>query len=77
MGKVNHINIPTKTGKIYCRQLNRIVLLNYEKLNCFSCKHFRGSGQGAGVECEYEDITTESTSERIHNPKELMKRFNK
>lgn len=55
---VNHVNLTDSKGRVYCRMLKKIVELDsyHQRDYCSNCSFFRGTAQGEGVECEWEDI---------------------
>jgi hypothetical protein len=55
---VNHINIMNDENEVYCRLRKKVVELDeiQQRDYCGSCHMFRGSAQGRGVECEWEDV---------------------
>lgn len=58
MKLVNHINIVDENGEIYCRKRGRVVEFTEEHQDnfCAKCPFFKGTAQGQGVECEWEDV---------------------
>ena len=55
---VNHINIPTRLGCIYCHQLKCVTSIedsDFVLTNCMKCSMFNGTYQGEGVECLWDD----------------------
>lgn len=76
MEVVNHVNYPDDKGRIYCRRLNKVIILDSEGKfweTCQVCPMFEGDYQGEGVECRWND-TMESYSEYVSNPtKELLR----
>jgi len=58
MASVNHINFVDDQNRVYCRSRKKVVVFDesHQKDFCSSCPMFRGSAQGEGVECEWEDV---------------------
>lgn len=58
MAKINHINIVDENGKVYCRRRKKVVEFteNHQRDFCGDCPFFRGTAQGQGVECEWDDV---------------------
>lgn len=58
MKNVNHINVADRTNEIYCRLRKKIVAFDEAQQRdfCEGCPMWRGSAQGQGVECEWEDV---------------------
>jgi len=54
---INHLNYLDNEGRVYCRAHNELKTLG--TMDCFNCPLFRGSLQGAGVECTYLDRVTD------------------
>lgn len=63
---INHINIMDTDGKVYCKKLNKVTVLNFEE--CNTCDMFNGSAQGEGIECLWEDKRTTAALIRIDIP---------
>ncbi|WAB25174.1 hypothetical protein M3_0223 [Lysinibacillus phage vB_LfM_LysYB1] len=90
MALVNHVNLATPEGTVFCRLQNKVVVLDerHSSEYCAKCPMFRGSAQGDGVECYWNDkredvkspkIVTEPSKERdqvilsdIANPDENL-----
>lgn len=54
----NHINYPDDKNNIFCYARKSIIHLDTNGKfwkTCTKCKYFRGSYQGEGVECEWDD----------------------
>lgn len=68
--KINHINYVDSNNQIYCRLRNRVVEFNQTQQRdfCSSCPMFRGTAQGEGVECEWEDIRNLKSPHQVFNP---------
>jgi DNA-binding winged helix-turn-helix (wHTH) protein len=49
----NHLNYADQDGNVFCKR--RMKVLSIRRLNCDGCEMFRGSCQGEGVECYWED----------------------
>ena len=76
--KVNHINIPSRLGCIYCHQLRRVVSLDDVVWDeCPNCPMFNGSYQGAGVECLWDDPDAKTSTVRCTTPAAEQKRVGK
>jgi len=60
---MNHVNIKSKDGQVYCCMRNKIVNFNEQQLTsyCVGCKMFGGTAQGKGVECFWNDLRGEHT----------------
>ena len=51
---VNFVKDCTETGKeIYCREKHKLCVPTMD--DCLNCPMFRGTAQGEGLECEWED----------------------
>lgn len=57
MAPVKHINVPDKSGQVYCCLRNRIVRLDDEQWRrfCDGCGMYAGRAGGQGVACVWED----------------------
>lgn len=55
--KSNHLNYPDFQNTVYCRKANIIKNMNSKTFweDCLKCSMFRGTYQGNGVECEWDD----------------------
>lgn len=59
-GNIEHINLVDswdyKEGHtIFCKRIDRIRCINPET-DCLDCPHFRGTGQGECVACQWVDV---------------------
>lgn len=57
MPLVNHVNLVSPEGTVFCRLQDAVVTLddNHQSQFCANCPMFRGSAQGEGVECYWND----------------------
>lgn len=55
--EVLHINYANEDGKVYCRKAKSLIDLHggFQIQACKNCPFFRGTAQGEGVECQWED----------------------
>lgn len=68
MAFVNHVNLAApESGTVYCRLRNKVVVLDENHLDnyCATCPMFRGSAQGEGVECYWNDKRKGVTSPHV------------
>lgn len=56
MGKVIHALFADECGCIYCKKLNAIIQLVEMRAPCLRCEKWRGTIQGEGCECEWDDF---------------------
>ena len=73
--KVNHINYPDDKANIYCQRIKGIIHLDRAGKfwkTCRKCSMFNGTYQGDGVECLYEDNSTDSPVVYCDDPQSEM-----
>lgn len=70
MAYINHVNVKTADGQVYCCMRNKIVKFNEEQLMkyCVGCRMFGGTAKGLGVECFWEDIRDVSNPYVVVDP---------
>lgn len=73
----NHQNFSTEEGKVYCKKLNKIVNLDNNLGVCSSCEYLVGSLQGDGVECAWDDGSSNSPIVGVTNPEKELLRVSK
>lgn len=73
---VNHQNIVSDSGRVYCKKLGKVINLDYK--DCNTCDYCFGSLQGQGVECMWEDsINNQSSIVTVTNPNKEFLRVSK
>jgi len=70
MKKVNHVNLMDSENRVFCRLLNKVVVLNeaHQRDFCSGCDMYQGSAQGEGVECSWDDIRNVANPLIVTNP---------
>lgn len=58
---------------VYCKRLHKLEKLEKLQEKCFECPYFYGTLQGSGVECGWEDSTTEPIVAVTNPQKELLR----
>ena len=54
--KVVHALFTNEYGCIYCKKFNAIIQLVEMRTPCLHCERWRGTIQGEGCECEWDDF---------------------
>lgn len=54
--KVVHALFTNEYGCIYCKKFNAIIQLVELRTPCLQCEKWRGTIQGEGCECEWDDF---------------------
>ena len=80
--KIVHFLYPDKDGCIYCKKINGLVKILPLKTPCLRCEKFRGTIQGLGCECCWDDfdfdrdisvLDQEAEYDRVNSFKSLPK----
>ncbi len=54
--KLVHLLYPDETGCIYCKKINGLIKIVEMRTPCLQCEKWRGTIQGEGCECEWDDF---------------------
>lgn len=54
--KLVHLLYPDETGCIYCKKINGLIKIVEMRTPCLQCGKWRGTIQGEGCECEWDDF---------------------
>ena len=54
--KLVHLLYADETGCIYCKKINGIIKIVEMRTPCLQCGKWRGTIQGEGCECEWDDF---------------------
>lgn len=67
---VNHVNLADSEGRVYCKKLGNVVVLDGDHIKnfCSGCNMYAGSAQGNGIECEWTDSRDVFSPHVVNDP---------